>query len=277
METKLTFKNGTLALDYLACVPAALAIERLVECHILKTKDFIRPVLDVGCGDGLFAEVLFADQIDEGIDYDAAETARAASSGKYLHVTTDSATHMPFPEASFATVFSNSVLEHIPGVEQVMSEAFRVLKPGGVFHFTVPSPLFEAQSLPHRLLSALGLKQQAAAFGKAYNSFWRHYNVHDLEGWSGMARAAGFQIQEAFSYCPAKVARLNDLLVPFAVPTAVTRRVFDRWVLFPRLRKALLPPLAKIINDWTATWAQERQGVLCYVAAVKPRPSTADA
>ncbi|OYW76967.1 MAG: hypothetical protein B7Z37_06520, partial [Verrucomicrobia bacterium 12-59-8] len=151
METNLSFKSGSLALDYLASVPAALAIERLVECHILKTKDFIRPVLDIGCGDGLFAEVLFADQIDEGLDYDAAETARADASGKYIHLTTDSATHMPFPEASFATVFSNSVLEHIPGIEQVMSEAFRVLKPGGVFHFTVPSPFFEEQALPHRL------------------------------------------------------------------------------------------------------------------------------
>jgi SAM-dependent methyltransferase len=271
METKLSFKESPdAALEYLSRVPAALAIERLVECHLLKTKDFIRPVLDIGCGDGFFADMLFADQIDEGLDYDAAETARASASGKYIHVTTDSATHMPFPEASFATVFSNSVLEHIPGVEQVMSETFRVLKPGGVFHFTVPTPKFEQQSLPHRLLSAVGLKQQAAAFGKGYNSFWRHFNVHDVEGWSGLARAAGFEIKEAFYYCPEEVARLNDFLVPFAIPTAVTRRVFDRWVLSPSLRKALLGPVATALESWTGTRAKARDGVLCYVAAMKP-------
>ncbi len=277
MESKLTFKNGNITLDYLSCVPAALAIERLIECHILESKNFIRPVLDIGCGDGLFAKVLFADQIDEGLDYDASETARAAASGKYLHLTTDSATQMPFPEASFATVFSNSVLEHIPEVERVVNEAFRVLKPGGIFYFTVPSPLFEEQALPHRLLCALGLKNQAAAFGKAYNAFWRHYNVYDLEGWCSMASDAGFQIQEAFSYCPANAARLNDLLAPLAFPSAITRRIFNRWVLLPKLRRAFLLPIAKIINRRITTWAQERHGVLCYVAAMKPNSMTTDA
>lgn len=271
-HNQLAFKTSSFALGYLAHVPAALAIERLVEGHLLREKSFIRPVLDIGCGDGLFASMLFEDKVDEGLDYDPEETARAAASGRYAHVTTGSATDMPLPDTSFATVFSNSVLEHIPGVEHVMSETFRVLQPGGVFHFTVPTTRFEEQSLPHRLLSALGLKKAATRFGKTYNSFWRHYNVHDLEGWCSLARAAGFEIREAHTYCPPRVARLNDFLAPFAFPTAITRRVLNRWVVSPRLREILLPGLASALEHWTKTCAQERDGVLCCVSAVKPSP-----
>jgi SAM-dependent methyltransferase len=271
-SSHLAFSSGSFALAYLAQVPAALAIERLIEGHLLREKSFVRPVLDIGCGDGLFASMLFDDKIDEGLDYDVKETARATTAGRYIHVTTGSATSMPFPDASFATLFSNSVLEHIPGIEQVMSEAFRVLRPGGVFHFTVPTPRFEEQSLPHRLLSAMGLKGAAECFGKAYNSFWRHYNVHNLEGWCSLARAAGFEIQEAHTYCPPQVARLNDLLAPFAFPTAITRRVVDRWVVSPRLREIVLPGLARALENWTRTCAKDRDGVLCCVSAVKPLP-----
>lgn len=269
-SSHLAFSNGSFALAYLAQVPAALAIERLIEGHLLREKSFVRPVLDIGCGDGLFASMLFDDKIDEGLDYDAKETARATAAGRYLHVTTGSATSMPFPDASFATLFSNSVLEHIPGIEQVMREAFRVLRPGGVFHFTVPTPRFEEQSLPHRLLSAMGMKKGAARFAEAYNSFWQHHNVHDQEGWSSLARAAGFEIQEAHTYCPPRVARLNDFLAPFAFPTAVTRRVLDRWVLSPALRRLLLPQVAARLDQWTKTCARERDGVLCCLSAVKP-------
>ena len=46
---------------------------------------------------------------------------------------------MPFDEASFDIVYSANVLEHTQDPAQVLSEAARVLRPGGVLHFEIPN------------------------------------------------------------------------------------------------------------------------------------------
>ena len=46
---------------YLMNAPMSLALYRALECEVLANRDFIPPLLDVGCGDGIFASVLFAE------------------------------------------------------------------------------------------------------------------------------------------------------------------------------------------------------------------------
>jgi len=47
--------------------------------------------------------------------------------------------NLPFDEASFDIVYSANVLEHTQDPAQVLSEAARVLRPGGVLHFEIPN------------------------------------------------------------------------------------------------------------------------------------------
>ncbi len=57
---------------------------------------------------------------------------------------------MPFASASYDSVVFFDLLEHVPSPQTVLSECFRVLRPGGVLHFFVP---LEAQpSTLYRLL-----------------------------------------------------------------------------------------------------------------------------
>lgn len=49
---------------------------------------------------------------------------------------------LPFDNASFDFVISLAVLEHVQDVPAVVSEVFRVLKPGGHAYFEVPNNLF---------------------------------------------------------------------------------------------------------------------------------------
>jgi SAM-dependent methyltransferase len=105
--------------------------------------------LDLGCGDGKLMRIVLeaagarpASLV--GVDIDPLETRDAAASGVYQRVHTVPGSQVPEPDASFDFVFSNSVLEHIDDLEPVMAEMARVLRPGGVFVFTVPSDGFHA-------------------------------------------------------------------------------------------------------------------------------------
>ena len=49
--------------------PLPSAIEQTLECQILSSKTLEHPMLDLGCGDGIFAYVLFDEKNDIGIDH----------------------------------------------------------------------------------------------------------------------------------------------------------------------------------------------------------------
>ena len=55
---------------------------------------------------------------------------------------------MPFKSQSFDCAIGTEVLEHCPNPEVVLKEVYRLLKPGGVFFFTVPF-LWNLHEVPH--------------------------------------------------------------------------------------------------------------------------------
>src|SRR5947207_12297154 len=107
--------------------PLPLAIERSLECQILFKEEFKHPVLDIGCGDGIFASILFDEKIDVGIDPNEMELERAKTYNIYVELIKCFGNAIPKPSRSFNTIFSNSVLEHIPDIESVLKEIHRLL------------------------------------------------------------------------------------------------------------------------------------------------------
>ena len=102
------------------------------------TVGFDGPVLEIGCSDGIFSSLVF-DSVDDGIDINPRAIERArVSKHVYERLHVMDAREMSFPEGTYGTVFANCVIEHIPDLEQVLRDSFRVLKPGGKFVATVP-------------------------------------------------------------------------------------------------------------------------------------------
>ncbi len=54
--------NSDFLKRYLAIAPSALAYERAIECELHVGKNWASPILDIGCGDGIFAQILFRGQ-----------------------------------------------------------------------------------------------------------------------------------------------------------------------------------------------------------------------
>ena len=91
-------------------------------------------VLDLGCGNGRLYQLFKGKNINYiGIDF--AENLINIAKGKYgNYFKTADILNLPFPNENFDSVWSVSVLHHIPSAEmrkRVLSEIKRVLRPNG--------------------------------------------------------------------------------------------------------------------------------------------------
>jgi SAM-dependent methyltransferase len=254
---------------YVSLTPLALAFERSLECGIFASRPFERPILDIGCGDGIFTSVLFDEKVDTGIDPNATELEHARKLDCYSRLIRCWGDAIPEPDGRYRTIFSNSVMEHIPDITPVLAEAYRLLGPGGMLYLTVPTDRFERGAVVSRLLSALRLHALDEKFRRFYNRFWVHYHCYTPQRWSSLISEAGFSIQTIRAYDPKDVCTLNDLLVPFGILGFVLKRAANRWTLFPGLRNLIFRPIAPIVRRLLQGADQSEDGGLVFIAASK--------
>lgn len=214
--------------------------------------------------------MLFAEKIDTGIDPDPRELEHARALGGYHELIQCYGASIPKPDASYRTIFSNSVLEHIPEVKPVLKEAYRLLASGGRFYFTVPSPNFERFTVINLMLEALGMRTLSRSFRRFFNRFWAHYHTYPLEGWVALAKEAGFDLIEAYTYDPARTCLLNTMLTPFALPSKLVKGATNRWFLFPGLRRLLAGPISILAAPLLRGGEHAENGGLVFVALRKP-------
>lgn len=107
---------------------------------------FSGKVLDSGCGSMPYKNLILSNtkvkdyvglDIESGLNYEGIKADFIWDGNK-----------MPFDDATFDVVLSTEVLEHVPNTESYLLEVKRVLKPGGLFFFTVPF-LMSLHEVPH--------------------------------------------------------------------------------------------------------------------------------
>ncbi|MBO4686919.1 MAG: class I SAM-dependent methyltransferase [Clostridiales bacterium] len=101
-------------------------------------------VLDLGCGYGSYTEYFRSiGGCVTGVDGASAmiELAKEKYPDSAFDVV-DMTEALPFENESFDIVFCNQVLMDIEPVEHVLAEVVRVLKPGGIFYFSIVHPAF---------------------------------------------------------------------------------------------------------------------------------------
>ena len=98
-------------------------------------------VLDAGCGVGMYLAAFqrFTDAV-YGVDLDEEKIVRAAE--HLPNVQLASVEALPFADGSFDAVLSHEVIEHVNDDRAALSEAVRVLKPGGRLVVYVPNRLY---------------------------------------------------------------------------------------------------------------------------------------
>jgi SAM-dependent methyltransferase len=121
-------------------------VERCVIPWVLEGLDPGADVLELGSGPGLTTDVLrertarlTAVELDPRLAASLQERMKSTN----VEVVETDATAMPFPDGSFSAVLSFTMLHHVPSAtlqDQLLAEAGRVLRPGGVFAGTDTAP-----------------------------------------------------------------------------------------------------------------------------------------
>jgi O-antigen biosynthesis protein len=99
----------------------------------------VAEALDLGCGDGRLTAELRADRLTIA---DVSRVALGRASGalpgaRAVELTPDEP--LPFGDASFDLVLCAETLEHVRDIQLLVSEARRVLRPGGTLALTTPA------------------------------------------------------------------------------------------------------------------------------------------
>lgn len=96
--------------------------------------------LDVGCGDGSFAQGLVLDKKSYvGLDSNEKALAIANKKGFKVQVFDVDKGNLPFPDNAFDTIILKDVLEHVNDPEHLMKEARRCIKKNGTLFISTPS------------------------------------------------------------------------------------------------------------------------------------------
>ena len=118
--------------------------------EFVRSLDHADRALDIGCGDGRLTADLDADELT-GADVSAMALGRARArlpEARLVELEPDAT--LPFDDGEFDLVLLAETLEHVRDVQLLVSEARRVLRPGGTLAITTPAtrPLMRA---PHPL------------------------------------------------------------------------------------------------------------------------------
>jgi len=133
--------------DWIAVTDNIVGLESFF--HRVRQKNFLKllnkhlkdkkssPILDAGCGTGLFSRHLPKGAI--GVDINPRHIAKARKHAPHINFMVADLDNLPFPDNYFSTIICTEVIEHFPQPEKPLAELKRVLKNNGQLIGTVPN------------------------------------------------------------------------------------------------------------------------------------------
>lgn len=250
----------------LGIAPASWALIRANEIRALDKINFIPPVLDIGCGDGVVAKLILSrrkiKKFDVGIDMSQREVEKAIKSGAYKKCIVANVYDLPFKNGTFKTVFSNSVIEHIPDLDLTITEISRVLKKDGEAILTVPSKYLENY--------LIGGKVFGNGYNKLFNKLIKHLNLYDHREWEKILAKHGLKLTYHSYYHTPNMIRAHEILAYLAMPFHIAKIFIGYWPVFPSFRKIFVMPwLIKILKGFYLADVQKDEGGSLLIVAKK--------
>lgn len=190
--------------------PSGDQLEAIVRGHLTRDSN----VLDLGCGRGGVAEVIWRDvRLAAGVDPDAASLTEHRAMG--MPVVRGIAEALPFANDAFDLIVSVWVLEHLADPLGAFIEVRRVLRPGGHFVFLTPNlrnPLMVMNRIG-KALPALQRRLVPRVYGRdEADTFPVQYRANTERDIKTYSQASGLRIQELRVVADPTYVAMNALL-----------------------------------------------------------------
>jgi SAM-dependent methyltransferase len=228
-------------------LPAFRALIRAIEHRLLMAQgELARPLLDIGCGDGHFAQVTFR-TADVGLDVSVPSLQAAKKRHVYTHLDAASAWNIPYRDGVFATVLANCAVEHMPKLDQVFSEVARVLKPPGRFVFSVPTDRLNQNLLIAQWLDRVSAHSAANRYREWFRRMQVHYHMYSPDEWQRRIESHGFKVIYRRGYLSPQATHQLELGHYYGAPDVIAHTLFGQWVVWPwrprfAIEEAVLTP-----------------------------------
>jgi ubiquinone/menaquinone biosynthesis C-methylase UbiE len=180
------------------------------------------------------------------LDVPSSRISEAQNKNVYNHIVTYDGDRIPLKDGSVQTVISNCVFEHLPNLDNNIAEISRVLKPGG---FLLTSVMTDAWND-----YLIGKYVFGTAYIKKFELQQEHINLLSQNDWESRLKKHGLLPIKSDGYLNQTTSRLLELAHLFSVPSLISRKILNRWVLYPKwhqplqltklLRKLLLKSLS---------------------------------
>ena len=167
----------------ISSMPYFRGLLRAVEARFYEEIELPAPTLDLGCGDGHFATTAFDRKLEVGTDPWWGPLIEAGERRAYQSIAQTDGAAQPFPDAYFSSAVSNSVLEHIPHLDEVLIETARILQPDAPFIFCVPNHQFLSGLSIGRSLDKINLHSLGNSYRNFFNRISRHHHCDDPQAW----------------------------------------------------------------------------------------------
>lgn len=224
----MTMKNRLFFTEkYLQKRPAFFSLIRPIEADLIyKNKKLLgKKILDFGCGDGFFADLIFqSKEISVGLDVFQSRIDEALDKKAYKSIKKYDGVKIPYSNATFDGVFSNSVLEHTPDLKGNVREIARIIKKNGYFLTTVMTQNWEKHLIGGKI------------FGELYRSWLRrnqeHLNLLTPQEWAKAFEKEGFVVEKSVGYLNQKTSGILEIWHYLSTPSLLSSFFFKHWVLW---------------------------------------------
>lgn len=244
-------------------VPLFRVTVRAAECRLFSQIDLPSPVLDIGTGDGTWAQAFAPDDGWIGIEPAEKPIRGAQRAGVYRLLAKSEGARLPFKDDAFGSVVSNSTLEHIADVEPVLAEMYRVLRPGGMFAVSFPSEMFYDYYLGTIVFSKLRLAPLARLYRRwvKYTARVKHADPPAI--WRARFERLGLRVETWRYYFSKRNTAIMDGAHYVSAPSLITHKLLKRWILWPG--KVDVFPLAKWVDPLAQPGAEDEGSFLLFV------------
>jgi SAM-dependent methyltransferase len=180
----------------------SIALCRVPELEYAATLKLAGATLDHCCGDGIFARMAWpGSRFSAGCDMNEVALKDAGRLGMHEQLDAcDAGKRLPYADEHFDLVFDNSAIEHVPNLQQNLSEIARVLRRGGVFSFNV---------LNHRYFEWWPLDRESL---EGYREWQPFFHALSADEWKRELAAVGLEMEDLRGYFNEEASKTLALL-----------------------------------------------------------------